>query len=247
VKKSKKEIGTLQEILQFEPNAENKPSTALKLAKMIALESQDYQKVVELLEPYQDLPGKDKFYLMLELGLAYCNVNRNNPKSQDYKKGQILFEKVLNECDKECSSAVTDEKKLSAIMALASARLAWSNEPFTERRNKTSAQYYEALQKEPKNPYYLAESLGNRQSPDTKKDISPGNASFNQGSHRNLHATCPGRNRIATGTFHTGRLNLLIGEFETAYGFYARGIRHYLDKDQFRLRMPWKWKSRGST
>jgi hypothetical protein len=88
------------------------------------------------------------------------------------------------------------------------------------------------LQEEPKNPYYLVESLGNRQSSDAKKKIP-----------REMHPlireaieTCTQHARAGTelpqAHFTRGRLHLLIGEFETAYGFYARGIRHYLNKDQ---------------
>ncbi|MBK6966889.1 MAG: RelA/SpoT domain-containing protein [Bacteroidales bacterium] len=156
----KNEIETLSRLLELEPSNGNKISTALKLAKLTSLADQDYKKVEELLQPYENTPCHERPYLMLELGLAHCKLNRTNPESKDYKKGQELFRKVFEECNGNGNNQVIDHQKLKSLKALAQARLAWSYEPFHQRRNLTSEHYYQALKLEPANPYYLSESLG---------------------------------------------------------------------------------------
>lgn len=227
------EIETLTRLLELEPSNGNKISTALKLAKLTSLANQDYKKVEELLLPYENTPCHERPYLMLELGLAHCKLNRTNPGSKEYKKGQELFRKVVEECNGNGYNQVIDHQKLKSLKALAQARLAWSYEPVHEIRSLTSNHYHQALKLEPANPYYLSESLGYHHSLQNKKPVPEElnlliNAAIDtSASHARAGIELPQAH------FTRGRLHLLTGNFEVAYGLYARGIQHFLDKNQY--------------
>jgi ppGpp synthetase/RelA/SpoT-type nucleotidyltranferase len=228
-----KEIETLQEILQLEPNKENKPSTALKLARLTSLISSDPNTVINQLEPYLGVQGKERPYIMLELGYAICRAHRNNPKSKEYKKGQELFETVLETCSEMKCSGVIDKSQIAALIAQVYAKLAWSYEPLKGRINKTSDLYYKALKSEPCNPYFLSESLA------YKCALRKMNA-VPEELHIQIKAaiaTCTSHAlagmELPQAHFSRGRLCLLMGEYETAYGYYALGIHHFLDKEHF--------------
>lgn len=228
-----KEIKTLKEILQLEPKEENKPSTALKLARLTSLISSDPNIVIDQLEPYQNIQGKERHYIMLELGYAICKAHRNNPKSDEYKKGQDLFETVLDNCTNSNCSGVIDKNQISALRARAHAKLAWSDEPFKEKIYKVSDQYQKALKSEPCNPYFLTESLA------YKCALHKTNA-IPEELHIQINAalaTCTSHAlagmELPQAHFSRGRLYLLMGEYDTAYGYYALGIHHFLDKEHF--------------
>jgi len=228
-----KEIETLQNILKYEPVDENKAATALKLAKLLSLSGSDYKRVIELLEEYQEVICRESPYILLELGNAYCMAYKDKPGEADYKKAGKLFEKVISECCFENSIRIVDECKMNALKAQAYSMLAGWYEAFAAKKAKVLENYREALKYEPDNPYYLSGSLGYSKTMNPKMDLP-------------VELRIPLKEAINTCAYHSsagmelpqayftrGRLHLLLGEYETAYGFYARGIQHVLDENQF--------------
>lgn len=225
------EIETLKNILKLESVLDKDPATALKLARLVALISENHEEIIARLEPRMDTASNTNPYLLLELGTAYCNKNLDQSKPEEYEKGKLLFERVLLECEEDNCPGVIDNTKISAIKALAHARLARYYEPLDH--DMVLAHYRKALEFEPGNPYYLAESLGYCREADKKMDLPPELTLTIDKAITTCYEHARAGIELPQSYFTRGRLFLLKGDFKNAYGFYARGIHHFLDEKHF--------------
>ena len=244
----KSEIEILESILFYEAQPDEKPATALKLARLISLmahlneddkntpwekELTAYKNIIKRLEPYENQVFVERPYLLIELGTAYCEAYKDDPGSEEYRKGQEFFNKVLDECNTENSCLVLDEDRLSSIKALAKTRLARSYEIMSGKRKKVRDLYFESLSYEPKNPYYLAESLGHKLSRGTDNDIPEEFKLLISEAIDICSQHIQAGVELPKAYFTKGRLSVLIEDYDSAYGHYARGLRHFMDKDHF--------------
>ena len=209
---------------------EERPKVALKLSRLIAVDGK-WDEIVTLLKPYQNIQGPLRTAVLLELGHALCRLNRSEPKSSAYRKGQEMLDQVSNACDHCNLETVTNLRRNRSIHARALARLGWSLEAFDAEAHRARECYRRAVELEAANPYYLADMLGFELKFTAGTDLVAG---FRASIHNAL-AVC--RQHGAAGTelpsafFTAGRLNMLLGAYHEALADYACGIRHWLSEE----------------
>jgi ppGpp synthetase/RelA/SpoT-type nucleotidyltranferase len=217
----------VQKLILSSADDKKKPEIALQIARLLAPRG-DFAGVVSQLAAYADVSSPLGCAIRLELGYALCQFHRAAPRSDAYRQGQTLLQRVVDHCRGQTLETVPDLRKRVSTLARALARLAWSYEAVDEDAHKARTCYSEALELEPGNPYYLADVIGHEISYSRRRDFIGAMSA----SVRQAIATC--REHIRNGTempyaaFTVGRLHLLLGESDEALGAYARGIRHVL-------------------
>jgi len=223
-----KEIAVQELILANECEAEARIRVGLQLARLLG-PCGNYARVVEILSPFAAIQDSARGAMLLELGHALCRVHRGAPQSSDYRRGQQYLQEVIELCKSDELTAVPNLRKQNSLHARALSRLAWSWEAVPHSEGKVLIHYREALEKEPANPYHLANQLG-------FEIFCHPNANLIDGMRTNIRqaiAIC--REHAIAGTelpyalFTAGRLSLLLGEATSAVGWYARGLRHFFD------------------
>jgi hypothetical protein len=223
-----KEIAVQELILANEQDLAARTRVALQLVRLLG-PCGNYARVVEILSPLETIQGALRPMILLELGHALCRVHRGTPQSPEYRRGQQHLEEVITLCTSNDLIAVPNLRKQTSLHARALSWLAWSWEAIPHSEGKALQYYREAMEKQPGNPYYLANQLG-----------------FEIYCHRNegmidsmrtvigqAIVTC--REHAIAGTelpyafFTAGRLSSLLGEAPAAVGWYARGLRYLFD------------------
>jgi ppGpp synthetase/RelA/SpoT-type nucleotidyltranferase len=223
------------------------PAPALKLASLIAPRG-DWQEIVERLTPYEDLPGALGQAVRSDLGHALCRLHRGSPQSPEYRRGQELLWRTVDECIAAdptsppdlCTArsvvagkaadraSVPDLRQVRSRCARSLARLGWSYEPLEADAYLCRDCCAWAVAVEPENPYYLAEMLGM----ELKHDRAVGVTRSVRPAIVAALRACEGheatRTELPAAYFTAGRLRLLLGEpYEALHG-YARGMRYCL-------------------
>lgn len=138
----------------------DRPKVALRLARLTASMGQ-WQDIINTLKPHQATSGGLlQSALLLELGHALCRLHRSEPKSTDYKEGQTLLQKVVEDCEPPDLNSVPDLRRIRGLHSRALARLGWSWEPVDAEAHQARSCYRKAVEFEPDNPYYLADMIG---------------------------------------------------------------------------------------
>lgn len=224
-----KEVDAQELIYKNEPDDSlKKPIFALRLSRLLS-PGGDYDRVVELLDPYRDLKGPVRPELLLELGHALCRKHRGSPASQEYCRGQAYLEEVKEHSTKPELTTVPDLRKQKSLHARSLYRLAWSWEAVEDGAVKALRHYRVAVELEPDNPYYLASKLGY----EIYCSRSSSLIQTMRGSIKKAVETC--RDHALAGTelpyafFAAGRLSLLLEDKtdtkgEASIGWYTRGL-----------------------
>ncbi len=220
-----KEIAVQEVILSNEPDRSKKPALAMRLARLVAA-SGDYERVVKLLNEYQDLRDANRCDLLLDLGYSICKLHRATPKSTKYERGRGMLEEAVALCASTKVPFVPHLRNRKSLHARALARLGWAVEP--NEAEKTRNYYRQAHEHEPANPYWLAQMLG-FEIFCARTDALPDSM---RTTIREAIKTC--RQHALAGIelpyahFTAGRLSLLLKEDAETLGYYARGLRHFL-------------------
>ena len=223
-----KEIAVQELILANEKDAAARARVALQLARLLG-PCGNYPRVVEILSPLETIQDASRPMILLELGHALCRVYRGKPQSPEYRHGQRQLEEVIALCTSNDLTAVPNVRKLNSLHTRALSRLAWSWEAVPHSEGKALQYYRQALEKQPANPYHLANQLGF----EIYCHPHPGMIDSIRTVIRQAIATC--REHAIAGTelpyalFTAGRLSFLLGETTVAMGWYARGLRHLFD------------------
>jgi len=223
-----KEIAVQELILANEKDPAARTRIALQLARLIGPCGQ-YERVVKILSPLEAIQDTSRPMILLELGHALCRVHRGTPQSAEYRRGQQQLEEVIALCTASDLIAVPNLRKQNSLHARGLSRLAWSWEAVPHSEGKSLQYYRDALEKQPANPYHLANQLG------FEIYCHPGAMLVESMKTpiRQAIATC--REHAIAGTelpyalFTAGRLSFLLGEATAAMGWYARGLRHLFD------------------
>ena len=239
-----KEVAVQELILANESDEGKKPQVALHLARLVAALG-DFERVVRTLQPYAgiaeargcgtigaphcDLTGAQRCELILDLGYALCRVHRAAPKSEPYRQGQELLEKVAGRCPCGDLEFVRDLRKCTSLRARALARLAWTCEVVPGEGHRARSLYAKALETEPGNPYYLADVLGYEIHVGGNANFIPGMAATLREAIRVCREHALNGTELPYACFTDGRLHLLLGEAHEALAVYGRGIRYMLD------------------
>ena len=131
----KEEIDTHEIILEHSPD---EYMIACKIGKL-AISIGDWQKAIDVLEKYVDTSYQP---IMRDLGIAVCKLNKGNPESSEYKKGQEYLEQAIQ----------LDESDIDAISSLAGT---WKGID----DDKTLLLYKKALEIDSGDPYVLGNLL----------------------------------------------------------------------------------------
>ncbi len=226
--KVQREIDIQTLVLENEPDLQRRPALALKLARLLAAGG-EYQRVVELLDPYRDTVGFHSCEILQELGFAVCNKHSAAPRSADYHQGRLFLENALSLCQKGDFCFVMDLCRRNAIHARSLSRLGRVLEPLQDEVHLARHYLREASEYEPDNPYYLADMLGfemycNRQA------VLP--AAMRTAARKAVATCCEHAERsieLPYAFLTAGRLDLLLDRPLDALGYYARGVRHLIE------------------
>ncbi len=222
-------------LLEASADIKNKPRLALKLARLIAIQS-EWARMIDLLEPHVDEKNLTGLEIRSELGYALCRQNRTKVNSyqmipDDYTRGQKFLLEVIQECENTHYDIVPNLRKLCSIHARANARLGWSYEPLEADAFKARRYYARAAELEPGNPYYLTDMLGFEFhfSPESEL-LSSFRATIRKALQACLEHAKAGT-ELPASFFAAGRLFLLLNEPENALEVYARGVRYCRAKE----------------
>jgi hypothetical protein len=203
---------------------------ALRVAHLIASKG-EWEKIITLLKPHQNVPGPLKEALLLELGHALCHAHRANPKSAEYREGQDFLRQVIHACEHLDYSSVPNMRRNRGIHSRALARLGWSWEPLEAEAYQARECYRHAVELEPANPYYLADMLGFELKFAAGIDLIAGfRAAINSALDICRQHAVAGT-ELPAAFFTSARLNMLLARPHAALNDYACGIRHLLGKD----------------
>jgi ppGpp synthetase/RelA/SpoT-type nucleotidyltranferase len=223
-----KEVEAQTLIFENEADAAKRPDLALRLSRLVDPLG-DYDRVVELLDPYRDLQGPIRPELLLELGYALCKKHRSQPGSGDYRRGQDYLQEVIDLVTSTDLTAVPNLRKQKSLNARALYRLAWSWEAVAGEEVQALKHYRRAVEVEPGNPYYLAGQLSFEIYCSRGTSLIQGM----RGAIRDAIDTCNAHALAGTELpypyFTAGRLSLLMEEGNDAVGtgsleWYARGL-----------------------
>lgn len=222
------EIAVQELILANEKDLAARIRIALQLARLTG-PCGSYARVVEILSPLAGIQGPARPAILLELGHASCQVHRSRPQSLEYRRGQHKLEEVITLCTSTNLTSVPNLRQQNSLHVRALARLAWSWEAVPHSEGTSLKFYREALERQPANPYHLANQLGF----EIFCHPNPGMIDSMRTAIRQGIVTC--REHAIAGAelpyalFTAGRLSFLLGETTVAVGLYARGLRHFFD------------------
>lgn len=227
-----KEIALQKMILETESRDDIKPGLAIKLARLLEW-SNDYAKIIEILDPYRNLQGIRRCELLQLLGYALCKVNRNNPDAVGYLYGRRYLEESLSFCRLENNPSMQPLRKQRSLYARGLSRLGWALEIIKGERRQALEYRRQAYEHHPSNPHYLADMLCSEILVKKRTDLS---ATLRTAIREGI-ATC--RSQADAGIdlpnvfFSAGRLSLLLDESMESLDYYARGLRQYLSGEHF--------------
>jgi ppGpp synthetase/RelA/SpoT-type nucleotidyltranferase len=235
------EIGIQKLLLENEPDDTKKPILALQASRLLA-DSGEYGQVVELLDPHErKADGALGCEIRLHLGLALCKANRNSPGSSEFKRGLGLLLGVVMHCACTDVCEVPNLRKEQNILARAHAYLGWSFSRLKNGEYNARNHFQAALEREPENPYYLADVLGYEIFCTRNQTLAGSMRATILEAIQTCREHTLRNTEMPYACFTAGRLNLLLGSCANAekpgqawafgyaaLGWYARGIQHYL-------------------
>lgn len=222
-----REIAIQDTILQNEENPDKKPQSALSLARLVAA-CGDYGRVTRILDPYSSTQGPVRCGVLLELGYALCKEHRAQPRSRQYQRGQSYLAEAASLCQCDTIAAVPDVRRSQSLLARARVRLAWSWQAVQGKEHEARRLYRQALEREPANPYYLADLLGFELSCEHSADLAASLCPMLLQAISACHDHAMAGTELPYAYFTAGRFHLLLGQDHEALGCYARAVRHVL-------------------
>ena len=229
------EIEILSSILENKAISEDRPSLALRIAK-IAKAAGQWDTIIETTEEFLDLEGRERSKLRLEYGYALCKLHEKTPNSGKFKKGQEMLREIASprlltmrelEVEKKGDSRGLEGLEDNQKRAQALAALAWSlcqSRTGIDSMRRTRNLYYEAYLTDPDNPYHFARFLEHEVQMSRQIDfvsllIPQVNATI---------AKCAEHARVGIelpyASFTIGKLCLLVGRSHECILAFAKGI-----------------------
>jgi ppGpp synthetase/RelA/SpoT-type nucleotidyltranferase len=226
-----REIAIERLILDNEPNPDNKPSLALRLARLLDAAG-DHGGVVSALDPHLENRDANRVEILLRLGIALCRQNRRDPDSADYTKGRDLLLEALELCSDVNHPFVPNLRKRESLIARTLGHLGWVQEVVAGYEHEARDYKRRAHEHEPENPYYFADMLG-YELHFTQGDLPDTMRTLIREAIRTCLAHAQAGIELPCAYFTAGRLSLLLDRSYQALDFYCRGIRHHLVGQHF--------------
>lgn len=208
-----REIQTLSTILVNEPDRENKPIIALKIAKLARFEG-NWKLIFDLLSNYKDLSSKVQNEVLLEYIFASCKLKRGgkNGLKNGIKTIKYIIEKNYN---KESTSSV-----INAAYIYLAELLQESASP-----KEISLLYESAFANNPSNQYVLAKIF--EYNPYYSKSLSLLVPGIKEGIKKCEEDILLGIESYAA-YFTGGRLSLILKDTKKAFFFYLKALQLFL-------------------
>lgn len=212
----------LETILENEPDPKNKPKLALQLSR-IYREKLEWEKIIDLLEPFSKQDNKLKIRVLTELGQAYCKSGCRDAGSKEHQKG-IEYLTIAGQPEKDCrnikaSNPDHDKERADALALLANA-LSLHNKDHDRIRDL----YCQACRLDNDNPYFLASHLEHEILASGKKE----HIRFMEPMLQNAIKRCENHINLgiemARAYFTIGRLNLVMGNIRESLSAYAKAL-----------------------
>ncbi|MBN2202425.1 hypothetical protein JW777_10755 [bacterium] len=215
--KWEEEFASLERIIRNEPDETNKPSIALRIARMHK-SRWNWDGIVACLRPYGGRECRERPEIVLEYGYALCRKHRDRPLGRDYLRGQALMAEAVR--------LSTDENRADAL-----SRHAWSYENIKGRETKARELYRLALDADPKDPYVFASFL------EYELYCSRDDRFIEYMKPSLLRAVDACRSHVRAGIelpwafFTMGKLHLLLNQPYESLSAYAAAVRSCLGKE----------------
>jgi ppGpp synthetase/RelA/SpoT-type nucleotidyltranferase len=226
----------------MEADKDKKPGLALKLARLYAAIG-DYQRVVNLLNPYAGIHDANRCELFLMLGYSLCKLHRGATSSVEYKRGLRFLEESKKLCGCKEVPFIPNLRKRESLHARVLVRLGWALEPILGEGDNALDYYQQAHEHEPSNPYYFAEMLGFEMHYSPTVNLSDSMRATIREAIKTCEQHALAGIEMPYACFTAGRLSLLLSNTEEeekqekarkpqtydALGYCARGIRYCLE------------------
>jgi len=227
-KDREREIEVLEMVLENEPEAANKPATALRIAQ-IAKAGWDWPAIVDQLEPYVAIRCREQPEILTEHGHALCQMNRDakdKTSCEAYARGY-----------KELEKAARDGQRKARVRALT--YLGWSlgNMPdacakalgIRSKESRAREQYQKAFEADPSNPYILADYLGYSIYVERTRDFARQMRPALERAIENCRAHVEAGTELPWAFLAMGKFHLLLEEFSDNGGHqslasYAKAV-----------------------
>lgn len=149
------EITVLSTVRQFEKDTNGKAALALRIGGMMAANGQLDEAITQWeAAVLENTPSR--MALQVELGKGLCLRDRDQPKSEHFRRGQDLLRQVVEAAPAALETELPAERMLRAEAAH---QLAWSLSRNTGQEEKVRHHYGQALALAPDNPYHFTASL----------------------------------------------------------------------------------------
>ena len=167
-----------------------------------------------------------------ELGHDLCRANWEKPNAGGFKDGVRKLQDAVTlfqKGGKEKLAIPRDPERDKADEARA---LSWLAKALDKAGNWSEAQkhYAAALEREPDNPYYLADAIGAEFRNGDRDEVSLAEKSGVRDALKTCHGHIEEGTEMPYAAFASGRLHALLGEEDEALADYALGIAVFRSK-----------------
>ncbi len=146
------ETDILKTVLANEPDPENRPRIALRLARLFAA-SEQWSRAITVLEEYVDNQASVLPQMQSELGRAYCEAHRGLPDHELFRRGTLLLRAAAERQADPLRPSGEDANSLrAASLSYLAKSYRYADNPATDIRDVL----LEAHRLHPANPYYFA-------------------------------------------------------------------------------------------
>lgn len=222
-----REVAIQELVLGNERDAPRRLELALGLARLLS-SCGEHERVVRLLREHADARGPRRAELLLRLGWHACQLHRGAPRSEDYRLGVRQVRDAVAACEAEDPAWVPPLRAREGLRARAWHSLGRVLQADEDALAEAARCHQLAHEREPHNPYYLAEMLGF----EVYRNRGASPADTLRATIREALATCREHAEAAIelpdAFFTSARLHLLLGEGDLALSAVARGLRHLL-------------------
>lgn len=221
------EVAVMTAVLENLPNdasSDERPNLTLRLAKLLIGSAGDYQRALEILEPFASIQGALRREILIELGAALCKKDRAKCDSDTYRRGQSLLQEAVDLGGQKDSVIAVDARKSRSLQGRGLARLGWSWENVEDGEHHALDCYRRALECEPNNPYYLADILGFEIYITRSSELTATTRITVKQAIQTCREHALAGIEMPYASFTAGRLSLLLGDGTGALEWYAHGL-----------------------
>jgi ppGpp synthetase/RelA/SpoT-type nucleotidyltranferase len=205
------EVEVLETVLENEPDPARLPAGALRLAQL-ARATGNWARLEQLLAPYTGIEGAYQAEVLAEHGNALCQLNRDRPLEEAFRKGQA-----------EIAQAVAQAQ--GDVRTRSLAYRAWASAQLPENEEATRENYRAAYVADPDNPFHLASHIEYEMYCGESLGLAAATGPTIRAAIAACRAYADANIELPWAFLTMGRLLLLLDDPYASLAAYARGIR----------------------